>query len=399
MMMNNQWSFLKIKSLGNVITGKTPPSKLDNMFNGEIPFVTPADISLNIDETKRTLTKDGQNKSKTARKGSTLVSCIGNIGYVGNVSKDSCFNQQINAIEWNNKKIMDRFGSYSIQFSKQKIINRASRAVVPIINKTTFESIKIPVIENLFYQQKIVDILDHAHNIIQHRKKAIELTEELIEAAFYEMFGDPISNPKGWNKEALIILCDKSKNIKSNEWQEKEFNYIDISSIDRGLGIIAETNRINKGNAPSRAKQIVKTQDVIFATTRPYLRNIAIVPKTLNDQICSTGFCIFRTNIELLIPEFLYILFRTESFINFIRPLMRGAQYPAIPDSILKKQRIIIPSVKQQLKFKNIYDSNKNMIDSLQKALRLEEKQFQALLQAAFEGKLTENAGGGNGKE
>jgi len=51
--------------------------------------------------------------------------------------------------------------------------------------------------------------------------------------------------------------------------------------------------------APSRARKIIKSGDIVFATTRPYLKNIAVVPLVLDNQICSTGFCVLRPNTNL----------------------------------------------------------------------------------------------------
>lgn len=138
------YELFKIKNLGKVTTGSTPSSKKENMFGGHIPFITPADLESGQDEYGRYVTQEGAQNSRIVRAGSTLVCCIGaTIGKVDKAIVNSCFNQQINAIEWN-ESINDIFGLYLFRQIAPLIRNKASHTTLPILNKGNFENIIIP---------------------------------------------------------------------------------------------------------------------------------------------------------------------------------------------------------------------------------------------------------------
>lgn len=133
-----------INKLGKIITGSTPSSKKENMFGGEIPFITPSDLDSN-EEFKRKVTKQGAENSRIVNKNALLICCIGaTIGKRRMADKKSAFNQQINAIEWSNK-IDPKFGYWVFNWVKYEVIQRAISTTLPIMKKSEFEKIKCPV--------------------------------------------------------------------------------------------------------------------------------------------------------------------------------------------------------------------------------------------------------------
>jgi len=109
---DKKWNVKPLRNLGKITTGSTPPSKKQNMFDGEIPFVTPGDLENDTKNTKRFLSAEGAKNSRTVRSGTTLVCCIGaTIGKADRTWIESAFNQQINAIEWG-EEIADDYGLF-----------------------------------------------------------------------------------------------------------------------------------------------------------------------------------------------------------------------------------------------------------------------------------------------
>ena len=130
--------------LGRVVTGATPPSKLAGMFGGTIPFVTPGDL-----ETERSadrhVTALGATTSRMVKEGSTLVCCIGaTIGKIGQANSMVAFNQQINAVEWG-PMIVPSYGTFAVRQIRHLIVGRATSTTLPILKKSLFEKLEIPV--------------------------------------------------------------------------------------------------------------------------------------------------------------------------------------------------------------------------------------------------------------
>jgi len=139
------WRKKELRELGRVVTGGTPPSAKPAMFNGRIPFITPGDLENNTRETMRYVTEAGAAEVRTLRPGATLVCCIGaTIGKTDRTWTWSTFNQQINAVEWGDE-IDDDFGVVCMKESAKVVIQQGSQTALPILKKSLFEQIQIPV--------------------------------------------------------------------------------------------------------------------------------------------------------------------------------------------------------------------------------------------------------------
>ena len=134
----------QLRELGKVSTGATPPGDREGMFGGEVPFVTPGDLGTS-EPVRRTVTEQGASAVRTVRRGAALVCCIGaTIGKMDKARDRSAFNQQINAVEWNDR-IADDYGLRALMFLKEAIVSAGTSTTLPILKKSSFEQIKVPV--------------------------------------------------------------------------------------------------------------------------------------------------------------------------------------------------------------------------------------------------------------
>ncbi len=174
------WGVVRVGEVGEVITGRTPSTERQEYWNnGSIPFITPPDLDGRaIRYAKRTITKDGLKEARPLPRGTVLVSCIGYIGKVGVTDTDlSVTNQQINAIIPNNME--NWFLAYALIHEAALLENRARMTTVPILNKTNFEKIPIPL-PPLPEQQEISRIL----RVVDKKIEAEEARKQALEALF-----------------------------------------------------------------------------------------------------------------------------------------------------------------------------------------------------------------------
>src|SRR5690606_20843006 len=126
--------------------------------------------------------------------------------------------------------------------------------------------------------------------------------QSVLKYAFEGRFTNPNVKdgelPEGWEWKTLKEITFKVEKVKRKEVNEKEeFIYLDIGGIDNSRNKIESYKNYAWKEAPSRAQQIVKTNDVLFSTVRTYMKNIAIVNKEIfNNQIASSGFTVLRAN-------------------------------------------------------------------------------------------------------
>lgn len=199
--------------------------------------------------------------------------------------------------------------------------------------------------------------------------------------------------PQGWCWTKLGEICQEVENKKPELEPDLEFQYIDIASIDNAIKKVVAPKKYLGKNAPSRARQVVKTDDIVFSTVRTYLMNIALVPKNLNNQIASTDFCVIR-GIGKINQKYIFYYALSNQFITPLNELQRGTSYPAVRDRDIFYQSIPFCSTTEQNriveKLEELFSDLDNGIENLKTAQKQLKVYRQAVLKWAFEGKLTE---------
>ncbi|MDL0108317.1 restriction endonuclease subunit S [Campylobacter felis] len=270
------------------------------------------------------------------------------------------FNGKFNAFQWmrilhsfkngaNIHYIKYYFNAIFMQFLQTNSINIS----LPYIAIETIKKFQIPL-PPLEIQQKIVDILDAFTELqaelqaeLHARRKQYEYYRNKL-LSFEELEKRANAIGGGLKLVSLGEVCEKISNIKWKEMQNQTFKYIDLTSVDRENCQITQTQTITKENAPSRAQQIVQTDDVICGTTRPTLQRYCHITKTYDKQICSTGFCVLRANKKYILPKWIFFNLKTSKFLNHIERFQQGASYPSIADADLKNFQIPLPPLKVQ---------------------------------------------------
>lgn len=258
----------------------------------------------------------------------------------------------------------------------------------PSLRLSVIKEIEIPL-PPLPTQKLIVQKLDSTFKNIDESinitKKNIENIDELNKSVLEEVFRE-------WDLVEIWKLVEKTSNWNPKIIWDIFFEYIDISSIDNKNYILTETKKIKWTDAPSRAKQLVLKDDIIFATTRPNLKNIAIIDIDIKNLTSSTWFCVLRTKKEKLYYKFLYFYIITDMFLEKLTPCIRWAQYPAISDKDLKSLKIPLPPLSKQKEIvtylDEVFEKNKVLKECYEKKLKDLEEMKQSILKEAFEGRL-----------
>jgi type I restriction enzyme S subunit len=189
---------------------------------------------------------------------------------------------------------------------------------------------------------------------------------------------------KGWQTKTLGEISEKTETVNPLLSPEDEFDYIDVSSVSNQSFRIEETQRLKGKDAPSRARRLVRANDILFATVRPTLQRIAIVPNELDKQVCSTGYFVLRPKAGIDYRFVFYSLF-TEDFMGQMASLQKGASYPAVTDGEVRAQPLAFPPLPEQQRivgildkaFENIATAKANAERNLQNARALFESHLQ----------------------
>lgn len=355
--MRKGWKVYCIKDLGKVVTGSTPSTKNGlNYSSNDYSFVKPSDISQSqisyIDETECYVSEYAFQNSRILPSGAVLVTCIGIIGKVGIVVNDCICNQQINAII-PNEKVNNKFLAYSI-FSKKDMLSLiANSPVVPIINKNDFSNIKLSV-PHFQTQQQIVEELDCLTSIIEKQKKQLEELDNLAQAIFYDMFGDPIENEKGWNSETFgnLFLLRSGDSLPAKKQIPGNFNVYGGNGIN---GTHIEFNR--------------EGEVIIIGRVGAYCGNVRIV---------KGAFWLTDNAFELILikerQNTIYLLFLLR-LINLFRFANKVAQ-PVISNVVLRDIMIPLPPLSLQQQFASKIEAIEKQKELIKKSIKETEDLF-----------------------
>lgn len=196
--------------------------------------------------------------------------------------------------------------------------------------------------------------------------------------------------PQGWEVAALGDVCTQP--IQRAPGDDEEFIYIDIASIDRTLKTVSEPQHLLGAGAPSRARKMVNTGDVIVSMTRPNLNAVALIHEQHNNCIASTGFDVLKpVEVE---PRWIFAAVRSAHFVEAMCEKVQGALYPAVNSADIRKYKIPIPSRAEQTRIAQKLDELLSQVDTLKvriDAIPALLKRFrQSILDAAVSGRLTD---------
>lgn len=205
----------QLKDLGTIITGNTPKTSDQKNYNSlDIPFVKPSDISeseiSHIYNSEFYISEYAREKARILPANSVLFTCIGIIGKTAINKVECAFNQQINAIIPDKNKCLTDYLVYALHSKKKQLQDTANAPVVPILNKTQFSEIEIPL-PSLQEQKQIAINLNIISDLISLRKQQLSKLDELVKARFVEMLGTLQNNKNNYQIKSLQEVCEPIK--------------------------------------------------------------------------------------------------------------------------------------------------------------------------------------------
>lgn len=197
--------------------------------------------------------------------------------------------------------------------------------------------------------------------------------------------------PTGWTLCEMGDVLEPVEKTGKHE-QDREIWYVDISSIDNESNRITAPKRLTLSKAPSRARQKIRSGDVLFSTVRPYLRNIAPVDRRFDGEIASTGFAVLR-GCEGIDPRYLLYKSISHDFVSALTGEQYGVSYPAVKAEQVRVRPLELPPTNEQRriveKIEVLFDEIDRGVGNLRTAKSALDLYRKSLLKSAFEGRLT----------
>ena len=233
--MREGWEYKKLGDVCQVVTGSTPKTNISEYWDGNYPWVTPAELKgdVYISDTARHITEEAIAHTNLTLLpiGTVLLSSRAPIGKVAITTIEMYCNQGFKNLicsdAINNKYL------YLWLSGKTEYLNSLGRgATFKEISRTIVENVIIPL-PPLSIQKSIVTELDKINELIRLKREQLKDYDNLAQSIFYEMFGDPVVNEKGWIVKTIGDVCSlKSGDSKANKSPKGTLPYVKVGDMN-----------------------------------------------------------------------------------------------------------------------------------------------------------------------
>ena len=354
---------LVFKELGELVDfkgGGTPSRNVEEYWGNSIPWATVKDLNegITLTETQEFISELGlkNSASNLIAKGTIIIPTRMALGKVVISEIDVAINQDLKAVFVKDKETLDvKYLLRFLESNKENIASMGKGATVKGITLDQLKAIKIPL-QPLAEQRRIAAILDKADELRQKRQQVIEKLDQLLQATFIDMFGDPVSNPKGWDVYKLKSLTSKIGSGSTPKGGDSSYKNDGISLI-RSLNIYdgefsyKNLAFIDQEQANKLKNVILQPNDVLLNITGASVARCCIVPKEVLPARVNQHVSILRIK-ENAIPEFLEALLISKPMkLHLLKISGAGATREALTKLQLQELEIIVPPLEIQNEF------------------------------------------------
>ncbi|NAR16967.1 restriction endonuclease subunit S [Acinetobacter haemolyticus] len=329
-----------------------------------------------------------------ARKGDLLVSWSASLGVYEWNGQEACINQHIFKVVPNDEKIDKTYLKRALELSIVEMENQVHGATMKHITRGKFLGNKIPL-PPLAEQRRIASILDQADVLCQKRQQTIEKLNQLLQATFIDMFGDPVSNPKGWDLVRVGEVVNEfigGKNIECPDESDSDYKILKVSAVTSKVYKPHESKFAPNTFEPNPLA-IVEKGDLLFsrANTTELVAATAYVWETPENIVLPDKLWKFSISDESKVNKlYLWDLFKNIEFRNELSKLSSGTSgsMKNISKGKLNELKMPLPPKELQDKFAEFSTKLWGQIKTFQQSSDSLDSLFNSLQNQAFNGSL-----------
>ena len=278
-----------------------------------------------------------------------------------------------------------------LQSQYQYLRSKTTGATIPHISRKALDELEVPVI-SLNDQLHIANLLSKAENLIAQRKESIRLLDEFLKSTFLEMFGEPVTNPKGWKLKTL----DKISNVGSSKRVFVE------ELVESGIPFFRGTEIGQLGEGKNVTPTLYITQEH-FEELKSHT-GVPVIGDLLMPSICPDGRIFRVVNIESfyfkdgrvlwvkpdqnIVNSFYLHNTLKRLFITNYNKIASGTTFAELKIVALKKIQVPMPPIELQTQFAQIVEKIEALKTQYQQSLQELENLYGSLSQKAFRGEL-----------
>ena len=376
--MRERWEYKKLGEVAQIVSGATPKTNIEEYWGQGHYWVTPAELNdstIYVNKTERQITDAALAKTnlQILPKGTVLLSSRAPIGKVAICNTEMYCNQGFkNCIC--SEKLYNKYLFYYLKDKKEYLNSLGRGATFKEISKSIVENVIIPIPPKST-QLAIVSELDKINELIRLKKEQLVEYDNLAQSIFYEMFGDPVENEKGWDIKNMPELCeiidgDRGKNYpKQNEFSSVGYClFLNAKNVTKNGFCFDECFFVSKERDELLRKGKLERGDMVL-TTRGTIGNIALYDNKVSFEHVriNSGMVILRMN------KFMNNTMFAKEFGIFLdsikKKIASGSAQPQLPISSMKKIKMIVPPLPLQQSFASRIEQIEKLKSEVQNAI------------------------------
>ena len=365
-----------------VVMGQSPPSSSYNTAKNGLPFFQG---KTDFGELYPTAQFYCNEPSRVAYGGDILISVRAPVGPTNLAREQCCIGRGLSALQAH-ENLDPIYLLFFLRYFEPQLARLGKGSTFEAVNRDDLETLRIPL-PTISEQKRIARLLEQADRLRRTRRYALELSDNFLPAAFLELFGDHVLNPKKFRVaelgEYLSFVTSGSRG-----WAEYYVSDGDrfIRSLDVRMNYIPNEDAVFV-NAPAGAeadRACVRTDDVLLTITGSQIGRVAPVPSRLEGAFVSQHVAILRLKPGL-VPAFVSMFMSIESCgQREIARLQYGQTKPGLSLGQISEFRILVPSLALQQQFVALMARHERLRATQREALRQAKHLFQTLLHRAF---------------
>lgn len=188
----------------------------------------------------------------------------------------------------------------------------------------------------------------------------------------------------GWTETTLGEVVETNTTSINKSFNFDEILYLDTGSITEGK--IESLQKFNLSEAPSRAKRLVKDQDIVYSTVRPIQKHFGFIKNPEKNLVVSTGFTVISAKKEKSDPHFIYYFLTQNQITNVLQQIAEHSvsTYPSIKPENIEQLKLFLPKLPEQRAIAAVLSSFDNKIDLLHQQNQTLEATAQAIFKEWF---------------
>lgn len=392
--MKHNWEYKRLGDVCTVIGGSTPKTDISEYWNGSLNWFTPAEISDNkyYSSSERKITEEAVKATGLTLMppGTVLLTSRAPIGKVGIATESFYCNQGFKNLICNDC-LFNEFLYYTLIYFNDEIKDKGRGATFKEISKKITESISIPV-PPMEVQEQIVAELDKINEVIADCRELLRNLDTLAQSLFYDTFGDPVTNPKGWpiaRMKDITSLITNGTTPKGGQsvYVDSGITFFRSQNVWRNKLVMDDVAYLDEETNASMKGSMLHHNDILITKTgRVNTENSSLGRSALftgEDNTANINGHVYLVRLkDSAVPLFVLEILLSKSYRDLIRKVCVGAiDKRQLNLSHIEQFPIILPPLALQQQFA----AQEERIEEQKKAVEATIAELQTLLDSRMD--------------